>query len=73
VKVRAIASRPGVSDQPESSASADFRASVDSRSTMLVSRFQPVSILTPNAVLRIPAKTRRNPAGSPPPVTMTQM
>jgi hypothetical protein len=39
VKVRVIASRPGVSDQPGSSASADFRASADSRSAMIVSRF----------------------------------
>jgi hypothetical protein len=41
VKVRVIASRPGVSAQPESSANADFRASADSRSAMFVSRFRP--------------------------------
>jgi hypothetical protein len=29
-----MASRPGVSDQPGNSASADFRASADSRSAM---------------------------------------
>src|SRR3954454_3195008 len=37
VKVRAIASRPGVSAQPDNSFSADFRASSDSRSAMLAS------------------------------------
>ena len=49
VKVRAIASRPGVSDQPESSASADFRASADSRSAMIASPFQSARTLTPKA------------------------
>jgi len=47
VKVRPIASRPGVSDQPGSSASADFRASADSRSAMIASPFQSASTLTP--------------------------
>jgi len=34
-----MASRPGVSDQPDNCASADFLASADSRSVMLASRF----------------------------------
>ena len=55
VKVRAIASRPGVSDQPGSSASADFRASADSRSAMIASAFDAYATLTPKAASGIPA------------------
>src|ERR1700737_2480832 len=38
-KVRAIASRPGVSVHPGNPFRADFLASADSRSTMIASRF----------------------------------
>jgi hypothetical protein len=38
-KVRSIASRPVVSVHPDNPFSADFRASADSRSAMMISRF----------------------------------
>ncbi|MCQ1819856.1 hypothetical protein, partial [Escherichia coli] len=59
----------GVSDQPESSTSADFRASADSRSAMIASRFRR---LYPNTegCIRIPAKTDRIGRRA---LTMTQM
>src|ERR1700730_10141632 len=41
MKVRAIASRPGVSAHSDSPLRADFRASADSRSAMIASRFTP--------------------------------
>src|SRR5438477_8059226 len=58
VKVRPIASRPGVSDQPGNCASADLRASADSRSVMLASRFHTSITLTPRGSLWIPAKNK---------------
>ena len=60
MKVRVIASRPGVSAQPESSTSADFRASADSRSAMFASRFRPSQTLTPKAAPGIPVKIGRD-------------
>src|SRR3977135_2502810 len=55
IKVRPIASRPGVSDQPDNCASADFRASADSLSVMFASRFHTGITLTPEDTLWIPA------------------
>jgi hypothetical protein len=49
VKVRAIASRPGVSVHPGNPVRADFRASADSRSTMIAFLpFDARDTLTPN-------------------------
>src|SRR5204863_437129 len=55
-KVRSIASRPLVSAQPDSSTKAAFRASADSRSTMLASIFHGNFTLTPAGALAIHAK-----------------
>jgi hypothetical protein len=60
VKVRPIASRPDVSDQPGSSAIADFRASAVSRSAMIASRFRPR--LYPNTEGRIGDPCLKQPA-----------
>ena len=74
VKVRPIASRPDVSDQPGSSAIADFRASADSRSAMIASRFRPRLYPNTEGRIGIPAKTGRTVQWRPAaPVTMTQM
>src|SRR6059058_2374252 len=51
VKVRPIASRPGVSDQPANCPSADFRASAYNRSVMLASRFHTGFTLTPRGTI----------------------
>src|SRR6185437_15874041 len=56
VKVRAIASRPCASAQPGSPLRADFRASADSRSAMLVSLFKPG--LYPNTYRRLSGPTQ---------------
>jgi hypothetical protein len=58
VKVRPIASRPGVSDQPDNCANADFRASAVSRSVMRASRVYTGFTLTPRGRLWIPAKNK---------------
>src|SRR5271167_4262098 len=55
VKVRAIASRPGVSVHPGKPVRADFRASADSRSTMIA--FLPF--------LRQPYRNTERPARDP--------
>src|SRR5262245_38173644 len=52
VKVRAIASRPGTSDQPASSANAACLASVDNRSAMLRLHLHGNFTLTPTGALR---------------------